>query len=76
MFFVGIERNVPIRSSGTAIGLIYAYKAFKCDTACQVSVERCQCYWFSGFFPSSLFAEAHSLVSVHFENGNHSRWHR
>ena len=50
MILVGTERNVPLHSSATAIGLIYAYISIHG----QVSVERFQCYWFSGYFPSSL----------------------
>ena len=41
MIFVGFERNVPIRSSATAIGLIYAYMSIQIrDTMarCQLSV--------------------------------------
>ena len=41
MSFVGIERNVPIRSSATAIWLIYAYISIQIRyvrARCQLSV--------------------------------------
>ena len=43
MISVGIERNVPIRSSATAIG----HKHSKTIHYGQVSVERFQRYWIS-----------------------------
>ena len=41
MIFVGIERHLPIRSSATAIGLIYAYISIQIRytmAMCQLSV--------------------------------------
>ena len=53
MISVGIERNVPIRSSAIAIGQIYAYISIQIRST-QVSVARLQGSWISGYYPSSL----------------------
>ena len=50
MISVGIERIVSIRSSATAIG----HKHSNAIHYGQVSVERFQGYWISGYYPSSL----------------------
>ena len=53
MISVGIEIDVPIRSSVTAIGQIYAYISIQIRST-MVSVERFQGYWISGYYSSSL----------------------
>ena len=60
MFCVGIERNFPIRSSATAIGLIYAY----------ISIHGQRLFsgllvlWLLSFQPLDLEARIEMLIAV------------
>ena len=54
MISVGIERNVPIRSSATAIGQIYAYISIQIRSTmarCQLSVSGLLDLWLLTFQP-------------------------